>query len=265
MSQQAISGDFQGKAAAPDLMKPEQYKTLLENLLTQGTGFGKTEGVGAYLMQDILIQTQTSSGQNETAKPITVEKLYIVMDIAQYPSDFLRGLVVKDIAKNWGGKIISERDLDAPDFKGPGIWTGKKSGFEFDYVKADESDAKSSLFKPNPEAFRVCLQLDEAVKIPVAWGSFTIEKGGTLAIRERDVADLAKALHSIRSGEQTIEQALYKTDDKGNTVAKFDVYGMEPKFLENNYNPVALKPETQAVTGTLAQTGGAKPKGKTFG
>lgn len=259
MSQQALSGNFETKAAAPELLSPAAYKALLEDLVSNGAGYGKTEPVGAFLLEDIKLVTETSSGQDETAKTIKVEKLYIVMDKDQYPSDYLRALVVKDIAKNWGGKIVRERDLDSPDFKGPGIWTGKQSGFDFDYVKADASNAQSSLYAPNPEAYRVCLTTDTAIKIPVAWGTFTVEKGGTLAIRERDIAELAQALTAIRKGEQTIEQALYKTDDKGNTVARFDVYGMEPGFLGNNYNPVTLKPQTAEIMASAALAQASKP------
>jgi len=231
---------FGKEKQAPELMDAKTYQATLEKLLAAGQGYGKTEEVGGFLLQDIKLVTETSSGKDETAKNIAVEKLYVVMDVAQYPSEYLRGLVVKDIARNWGGKTIHERDLESPDFKVPGIWTIKKSAFEGDYMPKDPDNATSSTFVPNPEAYRVTLQVDEAVKVPVQWGDFTIEAGGVLAMREKDAPALAEALQSIRDGKATPEEALYTTDKGGNTVALFDIYGMEPGFLEGNYAPVAL-------------------------
>ncbi|MDE1151189.1 MAG: hypothetical protein PW788_01530 [Micavibrio sp.] len=254
-----LSKEFD-KAQPPALMDAQTYRATLEQLLAKGTGYGKTQNVGGFLLQDINLLTETSSGKVETAKTIKVEKFYVVMDIDQYPSEFVRGLVIKDIAKNWGGKTVHERDLNEPDFKGPGLWTLKQGNFEFDYMPADAGNAKSSTWKPNPEAFRVCLKTDAAVNVPVQWGTFVVEKGGTLAIREKDVAGLASALQSIRNGKATAEEALYAKDDKGNTVARFDIYGMEPGFLENNYNPVTLKPETKAAGAAFATRKKAAPK-----
>ena len=253
------------KKAPPALMDAETYRATLEALLAKGKGYGKTQNVGGFLLQDINLLTETSSGKVETQKSIKVEKFYVVLDVDQYPSEFVRGLVIKDIAKNWGGKTVRERDLEEPDFKGPGLWTLKQGNFEFDYIPADPSNPKSSNWKPNPEAFRVCLQTTQAVNIPVQWGTFVIEKGGHLAIRERDVVELATALQSIRDGKATAEEALYTKDAKGNTVSKFDIYGMEPTFLDKNYNPVALKPETKAMKAAFAPKRAPKSPGNTAG
>ena len=261
-----IAKTFDDKAqpkAPPALMEPETYRATLEKLLAKGKGYGKTQKVGGFLLQDINLLTETSSGKVETQKTIKVEKFYVVLDVDQYPSEFVRGLVIKDIAKNWGGKTVRERDLEEPDFKGPGLWTLKQSNFEFDYIPSDPSNVKSSTWKPNPEAFRVCLQTTQPVNIPVQWGTFIVETGGHLAIRERDVAELAAALQSIRDGKATTEEALYTKDGKGNTISKFDIYGMEPKFIENNYNPVALKPETKAINATFAPKRAPKAPGNT--
>lgn len=247
------------KAAPPSLMTPEAYCAMLEKLLGEGKGYGKTKGVGGYLMQDIKLETETSSGKTETVKNLTVEKLYVVMDLDQYKSETVRKLVIKDIAKNWGGKTVHERDLESPDFKGPGLWTIKKGSFEFDYIPSDPNNLGTGAWKPNPEAFRVTLTTDTPIKMPVQWGDFVVEKGGTVAIREKDVAELAAALQSIRSGEKTIEEALYAKDKSGNTVSKFDIYGMEPKFLENNYDPVALKAATQEASKPFAPSAATMP------
>lgn len=272
MTDKKLTKAFTEETTPPALMSPAEYQSTLEKLLGDGEGRGKTVDVGAFLLEDIKLVTETSSGKDETAKDIKVEKLYIVMDTSQYPSDYLRGLVVQDITKNWGGKLIKERDLDSPDFKGPGIWTIKQNSFEFDYVKPEDADAKSSTYVPNTEAYRVCLTVDDAVTIPVQWGDFTVEAGGTLAIRERDVPALAGALMAIRHGEMTPEEALYETKEDGSTVAKFDIYGMEPGFLEGNYGKVELKEATQAIQskfkdgedGPKAQADVARPKKRGF-
>lgn len=239
-----LNKKFAEEAKAPALMDANTYRQTLERLLAVGKGYGKTESVAGFLLPDLRIVTETKTGLTETDKIVKVEKLYIIMDLDQYPQEMQRGLVVKDIAKNWGGKTIGERELEDPDFKGPGLWTNKQGAFEFDYVKANPSRT-DSVFKPNPEAFRVTLQTNETILMPVQWGTFKVEAGGTLAVRERDIQELATALQSIRDGKATAEEALYAKNDKGQTVAKFDVYGMEPKFLENNYNPVKLKDSTK--------------------
>lgn len=239
-----LNKKFDAEAKAPELMDANTYHQTLRRLMAIGKGYGKTENVAGFLLPDLRIVTETKTGLTETDKVVKVEKLYVIMDLDQYPQEMQRGLVVKDIAKNWGGKTIGERDLEDPDFKGPGLWTNKQAAFEFDYLKANPSRT-DSVFKPNPEAYRVTLQTNETIIMPVQWGTFKVEAGGTLAIRERDILALAEALDAISKGKATVEEALYAKNEKGQTVAKFDVYGMEPKFLENNYNPVKLKDSTK--------------------
>ncbi len=242
------AANFNDKAAAPALIEPAAYQALLEKLLAEGKGYGKTKNVGAYFLRDIKFVTEMSDGQSETEVNIKVEKRYIIMDLDQFRSEAVRRLVVEDTAKRWAHKLVGLRDQNSPDFKGAGLWTNKQDSFEFDYLKQDAKDGLSSVWVPNPEAYRVTLAVQDPVCIPCTWGDFTVKKGGTLAVRERDVKELAAALLSIKMGEQTPEQALYAKNEEGKTVAKFDVYGMEPKFRENNYDPISLKPETLAIT-----------------
>ncbi len=246
---------FKKNAAPTEIMDTETYRAMLEKLVTQGKTYGKTEPVGAYQLKDIKLVTERSAGGDETAQDISVEPLYLVLDPEIY-NDIARPLVVKDMAENWGQKLVHERDLDSPDFKGPGIWLQKAGNLEFDYVPAAEGEEQKakSLFKPNDKAYRVTLQVEQDVKIPVPWaGGFVVKKGGTIAIRERDVPQLVQALEDIKAGNTTAEDALFKTDDQGNKVTTFDVYGMEPGFCEKNYNPIQP---------TAANTNAAKLKPK---
>lgn len=236
-------------APKPPMMDPAAYTELCEKLLAEGKGYGKTTNVGAYLLPNLVIVTETASGIGEVKKELTVEKFYVVMDLDQYRSEDVRKAVIKNIARHWGDKTIGEEDLNSPDFKGPGLWTLKKSSFEGDYLPETEGK-KNGLWKPNPEAFRVTIQSDAKVNMPFLWDpdGFVVEKDGTFAIRESDVAKLAASLKEIRAGLKTAEDVLYKQDEKtGKTIASNDIYGMNPGFLTDNYNPVALKPETVEI------------------
>lgn len=245
---------FNEKAAPLSLMTPAQYQSVLENLVANGTGWGKTKQVGAYLLQDVALVTETSSGKVETTKNVAVEKLYVTMDTDTYPREATRNLIVEEIARKWGKKNIKERDLADPDFSGPGLWTLKKGAFEGDYKPVDP---KGNTYNPDPNAYRVVTTTAETVKMPVQWGDFTVEAGGAFAIRQKDIPALAEALAAIKAGTTTAEEALYAKDAKGNTVSKFDIYGMEPGFLEKNYGAVALTAETTAIQASFKP---AKPK-----
>lgn len=239
----------------PEKLQEEEYYNLLRKLLGQGEGFGKARNVGGYLLRNLHLVTTTNSDVDETSREINVDPLYLVMDLDEYPNEYVRKLVIRDTMSKYASRILHEDNLNDPDFRGPGLWTAKKNSFEFDYLPGD--DPRSGIFRPNPEAYRVCLQTDTDITIPVPWGEFTIESGGTLAIRERDVAELSNALEKIESGEMTISEALYvKNKDDGEYVSRFDMYGMMPDFLENNYDPVDLKPETIILMNRFKDTDG---------
>lgn len=246
---------FNQKATPPALMTPKEYQAILESLLAKGTGWGKTTKVGGYLLDDIVLETETSSGKTETVKKVAVEKVAVIMDINQYPLEKTRDLVVQEIASNWGKKIIKQRNPNEPEFRGPGLWTIKAGAFKDDYVAVNGSNT----YEPNPAAYRVTVETDKAVKIPVQWGDFVVEKGGVLAIRQKDVPALAEALAAVKAGTTTAEDALYTTDKEGKTVAKFDIYGMEPGFLQKNYGAVELNDTTKA---SMKPFGAAAPASK---
>ncbi|MEM6811185.1 MAG: hypothetical protein AAF549_01835 [Pseudomonadota bacterium] len=249
MSTDSANTAFSGtEGQEPSLLDALQYKNLLERLVAQGQGYGKTESVAAFLLRDLHIVTETESGKDEVGKDVSVEPLYLVMDQAQYPNDYVRELVVKDIMLKYAQRIIGDRELNSPDFKGPGLWTSKQSSFDFDYNK--NSNARH-VYDPDPEATRICITVTEPISIPTAWGKpFTIEAGGTIAIRERDFQDLVETLHEIRSGKISPQDALLDSDTK----SKFDIYGMNPGFLENNYGNVGLKTETQSSISTFRRS-----------
>lgn len=245
-TKQSSKSDFTGSSSAPSLMDAAEYYKTLSNLLTQGSGFGKTQPVAAFLLRNLRLVTTTESGVDEVTKDIAVEPLYLIMDLKNYPIDYVQKLVVRDIMSKYAARIVGEEDLNSPDFKGPGLWTNKKSSFEGDYV---EDPNNKNQYLPNKDAFRICLTVNKPIIIPTSWGDpFTIETGGTLAVRECDVKALSSTLQDIAEGKISPKEALMNED--GST--KFDVYGMNPGFLEKNYQDVELKPATQQSIATLS-------------
>lgn len=241
-----LASEFERKAAPP-VLGAQAYFELLEKLLAAGVGYGKTEPVAAYLLRDLRIVTEAEAATQSA--PVKITPVYVVMDPKEWPNEYGRSLVMQDIMVSYAKRMVGESELNAPDFKGPGLWTVKKRSFEEDYCRREglnEEGRPLNLYDPNPDAFRVCFQVTEPVTIPTNWGApWTIGAGGTLAIREKDVPALAAALLSVRNGDTTPEQALFAAGGSG--VTSFDVYGMEPGFLENNYKPVELKSSTQAI------------------
>ncbi|MDI1229198.1 MAG: hypothetical protein PSY14_16080 [bacterium] len=233
---------FQENAAPPPVMAAREYMAALEKLLADGKGFGKTEPVAAYLLRDLMLMDNLDNVQD-----IKIQQLYIIMDIKQWPNEYGRSLVMQDIAVQYAKRVVGENHINDADFKGPGLWTAKKSAIEGDYVRREgnnEYGRANNVWDPNPQAFRLALSFNDAATIPTQWGTWTIEAGGTLAVREKDIAALAEALQSVRDGKATAETALYTVGKDGNPVAKFDVYGMAPEFLEENYKPVNLSETT---------------------
>jgi hypothetical protein len=251
---------FRGEENTPTLLNAAAYQRLLETLATRGKGYGKTESVAGFLLRDLQIVTETESGKDEVGKTIGVEPYYLVMDQSQYPNDYVRTLVVKDIMLRYAQRVLGENELNSPDFKGPGLWTSKKSAFEFDYRPA--GDGERHVFAPSPEATRVCLTMDRDVVIPTQWGKpFTIEKGGTLAIREQDMPQLLQTLNDIRSGKVSAEDALLQSPEQ----SVLDCYGMNPGFLEDNYGSVELKSATTSGMAALRRDlAGHQNDGKKF-
>lgn len=242
--------DFEKAAPPPPVMEPEAYFLLLEKLVTEGLPFGKTEPVAAYFMTDIKFDQLDEGGNKVGETKIEVKPAYIVMDMNVLTNEYARRLTAEDIAVQYMKRNLGLKDVNAPDFKGSHIWSAKPKAFEDDYKRREglnEYGKQTNVWDPRPDAFRLTLKFNEAATIPVEWGTYPMPIGSALAVRARDLPDVVAALQSVRSGEKPIAEALYKINEEGETVARFDVYGMDPGFLEANYKPVELKPETTQV------------------
>jgi len=263
MADGALSKEFGEKAPPPPVMEAEEYRLLLEKLVTEGEAFGKTEPVAAYFLTNIKLDQTDDNGNKIGESVIEVKPAYIVMDISILTNEYARKLTVQDIAVQYAKRNLGLKDINAPDFKGSFLWSAKKNAFEGDYKRRDglnEYGKETNIWDPRPEAFRLTLQFNMAATIPVEWGTYEMRVGSTLAVRDKDIPALVEALQSIRRGEKTIQEALYKQNDEGQTVARFDIYGMEPTFRDLNYKPVELKPETVEVLNSFKNPPTPVPK-----
>lgn len=247
MPDSSIGEHFDAKAAPPPLMAAEEYRALLEKLLTEGKGYGKTSPVAAYKLTDIELDQTDGNGLVLGRERIEIKPVYVIMDMKYLPNDFGRYVTLKDIALQYVKKQVGLNDINNPDFKGQEVWTAKPSAFEEDYIRrteVNELGKQVDVYDPNPNAFRLAMVFNGYAKMPTGWGDWLLTPGGAVTVREKDIPALAAALNDIRAGRATAEDALYTTNDNGARVAKFDVYGMAPGFLEDNYKPVDLKPGT---------------------
>ena len=243
-------------------MQPEEYRLLLEDLLSNGQAFGKTEPVAAYFAQNIELDRTDDDGNVIGTSVLEIKPAYIIMDTKYLTNEYARMLTAKDIMAQYAMSVLGLRDINHPEYKGPAIWTAKPSAFEGDYTRREglnEYNKPSNIWDPNPAAFRLTLQFNKAATLPVEWGTYPMQAGSTLAVRSKDIPALADALQSIRDGKATAEEALYTAGSNGEPVAKFDVYGMEPGFLQDNYKPVELEEETRQVLKDFARPRANKP------
>ncbi len=247
---------FDEKAAPPPVMGAEEYRLVLEKLLREGLAFGKTASVAAYLLRDLLLETELGDGEGNIKHGVEIEKKYIIMDLTQWPNEYGRSLVMQDIAVQYAKRVVGENEINAPDFKGPGLWSTKQSAFEGDYIRREgnnEYNRRTNIYDPDPLAFRLTLAFNKESVIPVPWGTYNMHDGSTLAVRDKDVPALAAALQSIREGKATTEEALYAVKEDGKKVARFDVYGMEPGFLGDSYKPIEVPENTRKARAALAK------------
>lgn len=241
-----LAKDFAEKAPPPPVMEPAEYLLLLEKLITEGKPVGKTVPVAAYFLTDIKFDQLDDAGNKIGETKIEVKPAYVVMDMSLLKNEYARRLTVEDIAVQYAKRNIGIKDINSPDFKGSYVWTAKKKAFEEDYKRRDgelnEYGKPSNIWDPQPEAYRLTLQFNKAATIPVEWGTYPMYNGSNLAVRSKDIPAVVAALKSIRSGEKSIEDALYTKNEEGETITRFDIYGMDPGFLEANYKPVELQP-----------------------
>jgi|GEM_PF-6123186 len=234
------------------------YLGLLKGLVEDGEAFAKTTPRYAVKWPALVIHTETSDGQLETAKEIDPD-VYILFDPAGFPTAADRDKAAAAIINNFRDKALAQQDLRAVDYKGPDLWVMEGKKFRAEYAP---DPAEKNKYQPNEEARtapRQCLAVTEDIEFPVQWGTFIVEAGGAIATRVSDLAAIQTALTDIAQNIESLEaqnlspealketsralirQTLYKED--GTTV--FDIYGMKPGFLEKNYDPFVPQQRAQ--------------------
>lgn len=262
----------------PEVLSAQQYFNLLELLVVEGEGIGKTSNVTAFKLPEITVETLTDTGEHETTNTIAFKKdVYILLDREKWPkaNELAVNAAIEDLGKNWGKKTVqinrageglggTESDIETAvaekvktlmgvaDLSKAGVYVSTANNFEDDYAPTAPG---STDYQPNPDGKRVALTVTEDIVLPVSWypgATFDVAKGGTIVTRERKQKDgenvgqfpeLAAAIASVRNGTATIEEAIY--DDKG--VPKFDVWGLHPGFKEANYGDVELSGDVHII------------------
>lgn len=242
------------EAKAPAVVDTTTYIKFLEGLIAQGAVFGRAKPIAGYMTQDMIIETlKSAGGETETKNTLSVQRALIALDLDEHQTQDIRDRTIEDMGVRWGQKMVHKREVGSSDLVASGVWILKEGTFKEDYMPADASDPANTIFNPNPDAFRVCVTVSAPVTFLMNYGAeFTIDKGGVLAIREKHVAGLVDALENIRRAPAkkraaVAEAELFTTNDKGQRIAKFDVYGMKPGFLEGNYAAREAKPATKGL------------------
>lgn len=220
-------------------MAINEYVALLQNLVKNGETQGKTATVAAVKFQNFDLETLTKTKKSEVQTEVPVKNTYLVMDVDQYPTPADREALIDELCDNYSDKLLNKASNEF-DLSKSGFWTVKESSFEEDYTPNAQTEGE---FTPNPEAFRICLDVKgDAIGLPCAWDpSFTVEQGGTVAIRAKDIPTLINTLKLIENGEISPTEALLNEDG----TAKIDIYGMEPGFKSKNYQQATASQSIQ--------------------
>jgi len=210
----------------PDM---EAYRKLLEKLLAEGTGVGRSKDIAAL--------------------PAGDGKHFVITSDIKLAADFKKG----------GGK--------PPQLHGNDVRKRTIAQVEAGYIPADPSDPDNIVWKPNPAAHRIAIKIEENIVIPSRQEeAYEVETGDMLLLQQKHVRRLAEALDKIRSGQLTPEDALLEREPStGQLVAIFNVYNLDPStfgFFPDSHVPVELSAETKAISARFAAAAKPKPQPK---
>lgn len=235
-------------------MEELEYHEVLKNLVFLGDAASKKSEIIAFPMVGMRANTLNTAGGVETTKDLATFDDYMVFDAGkgadgkpkftyetankifhkffEFYADAMATAPAEVLAQ------INNGEMDARiTIAGRDIWTIRNKNFKTDY-EADKNHP--GVYHVKPGTGRLCDPILEDRNMPVQWeGGFNARAGGRYAVRFSDVPVLVEALKSIEDGKCSIREALY--DSKGN--AKFDIYGMDPKFYEDNYEKTNLPKE----------------------
>ena len=248
-------------------MRPIDYYILLKDLRDKGRKYDKTTPRFAFRWPNLRIRTQTSSGEKEVDKEFD-HNIYIVADPDAFDqSESYR--LMETIIKRFSEKLLQQTNLNQPDFEGPGVWTVHADKFEASY-EIKPGSVLEYMPKKDDSAQRLALVINKKIEIPTNWGEpFLIEEGGAIASAYNDlkvINDILEKVDKELSGTLSIDSQrlsdiapqndladqvelilikhLYVDNNTDHSV--LDIYGMEPGFLQKNYEVLESKGTNKA-------------------
>ena len=237
----------------------QQYAELLDHLVNDGIRVGKTENAYIYDFandEELKDKKLTIGTQNlDVISQEAAKQSYNEYDPA---TDFKKQklLIIDPKVYNTAQKreqLIERMRMmlkSTGKFEAEGIYMNERRKINDDYLFNNSGKAEVQMAKPNPDAVRIAYKIeDKAVKIPVQWGEYAIEKDGSIVIREKDMPELKRALNNYQKDNNPAH--LLEPDGK----AKIDVYGTDPFFVEDNYSYVFSETEYRKGVDKLLSEG----------
>ncbi|MBO6290342.1 MAG: zeta toxin family protein [Alphaproteobacteria bacterium] len=246
----------------------QQYADLLEHLVNDGIRVGKTENAYIYDFANdeelkdkkLTIGTQNLDIISQEASMASINEYDPSQEAKKQKVLIIDAKVYNTAAKR--EQLIERMRMmlkTTGKFEAEGIYMNERRKINDDYIFNNSGKAEVQVAKPNPDATRIAYKIeDKAVKIPVQWGEYAIEKDGSIVIREKDMPELKRALSNYQKDKNPMH--LLETDGR----AKIDVYGTDPFFVEDNYSYVFSETEYRnGINKLIAEGTVMEPKNST--
>jgi len=239
----------------PEMLTDEQYFSLVQRLLRDGTSAAKKNTVYLFHMPALDATTDEDHGEIETTAPVHNGK-WIAFDPDMWSHEEALE-AFKHICTEYRRLTLEERATYCDDinngrrvrFRAAGIWT-----IDADKIRRDYQMVEPNVFAVREGTGRLCLSVEETMTFPYKWGpEFSLRtSGGAIAVPFEEVPALVQAVRAVEAVQtpaeraKAIDEKFFKTEN-GNRVSVFDIYGMFAGFYDQNYEPAAAPPETSAA------------------
>ncbi len=237
----------------------QQYAELLDHLVNDGVRVGKTENAYIYdFANDEELKDKKLTIGTQNLDVISQEAAKQSFNEYDPAADFKKQKLLIIDPKVYNNAQKREQLIErmrmilktTGKFEAEGVYMNERRKITDDYLFNNSGKAEVQMAKPNPDAVRIAYKIeDKAVKIPVQWGEYAIEKDGSIVIREKDMPELKRALNNYQKDNNPAH--LLEPDGK----AKIDVYGTDPFFIEDNYSYVFSETEYRKGVDKLISEG----------
>jgi len=192
----------------PQPISTQEYQKLLESLLAEGKAYAIARNIAAI-----------PYGTDNRGRDLFI----VSTDLAEARRVKNEGITDSDELEKLGFKVMKAHRLR-------------------NLYDSDTSDPDHLVWKPNPRNMRIALPVSQSTVILAPWGGpYEISAGGQISMPLLEYKRLAETFNAIRYGQTTAEEAFFENDTFNGLgkKAKFDVYGIEPGFLEKaDYIPI---------------------------